>query len=134
MGSSAVVVEVEKVEADQGGGRLSPGCGCLTSVTLGLLGGLLVLGVLAFAIRGEIRLQRGELGETRLWRITGEDSTVLAFLNTRRIRDSESEGQLCQQTTVRFWYLGGGVGSEAQRYCDCYRLSSGSWVLESECR
>jgi hypothetical protein len=87
--------------------------------------------VVTMAIQGEIRIGRGELGETRVWLLREGGERGLGFSGTRLVSGSEAAGAACVETRVRFLILGGAGGSAPVSYCECLEKVGETWTSTS---
>jgi hypothetical protein len=103
--------------------------GCLLGLAVWLLIVTVPLGILVFAVRGEVVWQRGPIVQDRLWLVNlngaaGEESASgLAYSATRLVDNLEpANGRLCARTHVIF-LLWRGQSAPAD-YCECYQARS----------
>ena len=89
--------------------------------------------LVTMAIQGEIRIGRGELGETRVWLLREGGERGLGFSGTRVVSGSEATGAACVETRVRFLILGGAGGSAPVSYCECLEKVGETWTSIGEC-
>jgi len=89
--------------------------------------------LVTMAVQGEIRIGRGELGETRVWLLREGGERGLGFSGTRLVSGSEATGAACVETRVRFVILGGAEGSEPVSYCECLEKIGETWTSTGEC-
>ena len=103
------------------------------SITIGLLAvGVFTL-LVTMAVPGEIRIGRGELGETRVWLLREAGDRGLGFSSTRLVSGSEASGAACVETRVRFLILSGAEGSAPVSYCECLEKVGETWTSTGEC-
>lgn len=110
-----------------------PALGCLLSVLVGLLGSGIFLVLITIAVQGEIRVRRGELGETRVWLIREEKDRGLGISTTTVVSGSESAGKACAETRVRFLMLVAEQEREPLTYCECFAKVGEAWSFVGEC-
>ncbi len=89
--------------------------------------------MVTMAVRGEIRVGRGELGETRVWLIREAGEQGLGISGTRIVSGSEATGAACVETRVRFLILGGPEGSPPVSYCECLEKVGETWTSTGDC-
>jgi hypothetical protein len=89
--------------------------------------------LVTMAVQGEIRIGRGELGETRVWLLREGGERGLGFSGTRVVSGSEATGAACVETRVRFLILGGAGGSAPVRYCECLEKVGETWTSIGGC-
>ena len=110
-----------------------PALGCLLSVLAGLLGVGVFFMVVTLAVQGEIRIRRGELGETRVWLIREGENRGMGISTTGVVSGSESAGSACTQTQVRFLMLSTEQEPEPLAFCECLEKAGESWSFAREC-
>jgi hypothetical protein len=107
-------------------------------VAVGLLGVGVFYLVVSLVALGEIRLRRGELGETRVWLIREANQRGLGISSTRTVSGREADGRACVETRVRFIVAGPADPPPPVRYCECWRKTNGAgaeghWESTGEC-
>jgi hypothetical protein len=95
--------------------------------------------VVSLVALGEIRVRRGELGETRVWLIREPNQRGLGISSTRTVSVREADGRACLETRVWFVVSGPGEPPPAVRYCECWTKAAGPglearWVSTGECQ
>lgn len=89
--------------------------------------------LVTMAVQGEIRIGRGELGETRVWLLREGGERGLGFSGTRLVSGSEATGAACVETRVRFLILGGAEEPAPVSYCECLEKVGETWTSTGEC-
>lgn len=111
----------------------APALGCLLSVLAGLLGVGVFFVMVTMAVQGELRIRRGELGETRVWLIREGADQGLGISTTTVVSGSESSGKACTETRVRFLMLVAEQEREPLTYCECFAKVGEAWSFVGEC-
>lgn len=112
---------------------IPPALGCLLSILLGLLGVLIFFVVVSLALRGEVRLARGALEETRFWVVNEADELGLAYSTATIVEGSEPAGEACVETRVRFVMLRSPEPRPPVSYCECYQQFDNRWASIGDC-
>ena len=89
-------------------------------MAVGLLGVGVFFVLVSMAVQGEIRVRRGELGETRVWLIREEKDRGLGISTMTVVSGSESSSEACAETRVRFLMLVAEQEREPLTYCECF--------------
>jgi hypothetical protein len=110
-----------------------PTIGCLLSIGIGLLGVGVFYLLVTIAVQGEIRVRRGEFGETRVWLIREAGEQGLGFSRARVVSGNEAAGAVCVETRVSFLMLRAAEGSQPVSYCECLEKIGETWTSTSEC-
>ena len=128
-------IEASPTESNTASSELgiSPAAGCLLSLFLGMTMVALFYLALTLAMRGELHLQRGALGGIRLWLVREEANQGLGISSTRVRSGSESQGQVCLETRVRFLLWQQSEEVDNPRYCECFQQLDERWELVGDC-
>ena len=110
-----------------------PAVGCLVSIGIGLLAVGVFYLLVTMAVQGEVRIGRGELGETRVWLLREGGERGVGLSSTRVVSGSAAAGKACVETRVRFLVLAGAEGSGPVNYCECLEKVGETWAPTAEC-
>lgn len=106
--------------------------GCCLSGVLGLV--LLAIApclLFVFVSTGELRWQRGDFVEDRLWLVQESDAAGLGY-SSARLLPRTPNGPICVRTRVIFLLWQG--ASENLTYCECYAPSAnGQYEYTGSC-
>ena len=113
--------------------NVSPALGCTSIVLAAVFAAGLLLVILSIALRGEARIDKGDLGELRVWLIRETANQGLAISTTRIVSGRESEGEACIRTTARFLMVRSAQEVEDVVFCNCYEKQGETWMGGGDC-
>ncbi len=89
--------------------------------------------LVTLAVQGEIRVGRGEFGESRVWLIREVGEQGLGFSRARVVSGNEAAGAVCVETRVRFLMLRAAEDPKPVSYCECLEKVGENWTSTGEC-
>ena len=89
--------------------------------------------LVTMAAQGEVRVGRGEFGETRVWLIREAGEQGLGFSRARVVSGNEAVGAVCVETRVSFLMLRAAERPQPVSYCECLEKVGENWTSTGEC-